>query len=169
MKDDFGYEVVDGQSIDYCFWNLLRSEDGYFVFIDTKWAYDGLLTADDVLYRSLNGLYYDVYYHVKQIPFSEFTISLLSRIYENYDLERFYKNIKVDLEFSNTIALAPKSVEDYLSRDTIDHIMIRPDEIAQLQTDLSNFRLIQSGKAWKLLRKYYSLRDLIIKVIRRDS
>ena len=168
-KDDFGYEVVHGQSIDYCFWNLLRSEDGHFVFIDTKWAYDGLLTADDVLYRNLNGLYYDIYYHVKQIPFSEFTISLLSRIYENYDFKRFYKNIKVDLDFSNTIALAPKSVEDYLSRDTIDNIMVRPDEIVQLQTELSNFRLIQQGRIWKLLRKYYRLRDRIMKAVRRDS
>ena len=158
-RDDFGYEVVDGRSIDYCFWNLLRGENGQLVFIDTKWAYDGFLTADDVLYRSLNGLYYDVYYHVKQIPFSEFTISLLSKVYENYDLERFYKNIKVDLDFSNTIALFPKSIEDYLSRDKIDHIRIRPDEIVQLQADLSNFRLIQSGRVWKLLGKYYSFRD----------
>lgn len=169
MRDDFGYEVVDGQSIDYCFWNLLRGKNGQFVFIDTKWAYDGFLTADDVLYRSLNGLYYDVYYHVKQIPFSEFTVSILSKVYENYDLDRLYKNIRVDLDFSNAIALFPKSTEDYLSRDKIDHIRIRPDEIIQLQANLSDFRLIQSGRAWKLLGKYYSLRDYVKKVVRRDS
>jgi O-antigen biosynthesis protein len=162
IRDDFGYEVVDGRSIDYCFWNLLRRNDGQLIFIDTKWAYDGFLTVDDVLYRNLNGLYYDVRYHVKQIPFSEFTISLLSKVYENYDLERFFKNIRVDLDFSNPIALFPKNIEDYLSRDKIDYVRIRPDEIIQIQGKLS-------GRAWKLLGKYYSLRDYLRKAIWRNS
>ncbi len=167
-RDNYGYEIVDGQSIDYCFWNLLRGEGGQLIFIDKKWTYDGPLTVDDVLFRSLNGLYYDVYYHVRQIPFSQFTISFLSRLYHQYDHERFNKNIEVDLDFSNTVALFPKEREYYLSRDIIDHITIRPDELLQLQADLSDFRLIQSGRAWKLLGKYYTIRDCVKKLIRRD-
>ena len=167
--DNFGYEFVDGRSIDYCFWNLLRSKNRQFVFIDKKWAYEGFLTADDVLFRSLNGLYYDVYYYVTQIPFSEFIVFLLSRIYKNYDVERLHKNIRVDLDFSNSIVLFPKSIDDYLSRDEIGIIRIKPDDIIQLQANLNDFRLIQSGRAWKLLGKYYSIRDYIKKVIRRDS
>lgn len=160
--DNDGYEIVDGRSIDYCFWNLLRDRNRNLLFIDKKWTYNSFLTVDDVLYRNLNGLYYDVRYHIKQIPFSEFIHSVLSNVYRNYDIKRLYKNIKVDLDFSNNITLSTKTMEYYISRDIIDYVRIMPGEIINLQGRLS-------GRAWKLLENYYKLKDYFKKVMREKS
>lgn len=160
--DNDGYEIVDGRSIDYCFWNLLRDENRNFLFIDKKWIYKGFLTADDVLFRNLNGLYNDIYFYKKQIPFSELIHLVLSRVYRNYDIKRFYKNIKVDLDFSNNINISAKTIEDYISRDIIKNVKIMPGEIINLQSKLS-------GRAWKLLENYYKFKDYFRKGVRGKS
>lgn len=100
--DTEGYPLVSGEAADYTFFNIIKSEDGKYNFIDRKWRFKDSIPADFVLYRNLC--------HVEFL-FGPFIpredpldlIEFMKEIYPSYNGERMQQNERLEELFQAEI------------------------------------------------------------------
>lgn len=110
--DEEGYPLVSGEAIDYCFWNLVEAEDATLIFIDRKWRHIGALPSDFALFRSLLYLFRDAHPFIQESQLSDFVIPVLNRVFSQYNLRRFQKNLSAEVEFQASVRRNPITVDD---------------------------------------------------------
>ncbi len=106
--DENGYHLVDGNAIDYTFWNLLITSDNEIIFIDKKWRYRDILPADFILFRNLCYLFDSIHPFIKEKNKSEFVINIVKRIYQQYNYIRLSQNENLEREFQTQICITPQ-------------------------------------------------------------
>lgn len=110
--DSDGYNLLKGESIDCCFNNIIRDNQGNLNFIDRKWVYKGILPEDYILFRSLLGLFGEIMPYIRAKKFSEFVIPIMKNVYDKYDESRFEKNLNLETLFYSEIANTPIKISD---------------------------------------------------------
>ncbi len=113
--DAEGYTLVSGKAIDYCLWNLNRTKDMKLQFIDQKWDYQERITEDFVIFRSLLGLYPEVYPFIAEEKQSNFIIKIMKEIYPQYNMERFTMNYIKEREFEKNITITDEVFDDNIA------------------------------------------------------
>lgn len=101
--DEDGYEYVDGTAIDYCLWNIVQDNTSKLHFIDRKWKYLRAITADFVIFRSIIGLYQDVYPFIEETKLSDFVIKIMQNLFPQYNKTRFDYNFRSEEEFMKQV------------------------------------------------------------------
>ncbi|MBA4390030.1 MAG: hypothetical protein C0399_03735 [Syntrophus sp. (in: bacteria)] len=166
--DQDGYHIIDGHAIDYCFWNLIQSDDQKFHFIDKKWQYKKQLTSDYIAFRNLYYLYYDLAPFITEENSQVFVMNVMNRIYPHYSIERYFQNLALESAFQSDIAstearsinnvtgISKKAYRTYM--DTLE---------GKYEQNEAVLRSIYASYGWKLLQKYYRMRDRYFPLVHR--
>lgn len=110
--DDQGYPLINGSAFDSVPWNIIVSGDSW-IEIDKEWVYQGLLSADFILYR---GLYYFLTWQQPHITRNSklkdrdpdaLIISLLKNIYPQYNEERYARNKSFETQLQSSLVALP--------------------------------------------------------------
>ncbi|NLW48832.1 MAG: methyltransferase domain-containing protein [Firmicutes bacterium] len=101
--DEEGYEYIDGAAIDYCLWNIVQDDASKLHFIDQKWKYLKAITADFVIFRSIIGLYGDVYPFIQESNLSDFVIRIMKKLFPKYNEVRFKYNLNMEEDFEKQV------------------------------------------------------------------
>lgn len=110
-NDEEGYQLISGQAVDYCFNNLIRTEAN-LVFIDRKWALEDEISEDYVMFRSLLGLFQEMFPFIQESKMSEFVIGLMKRMFPQYNYDRFATNLELESKFQSLVNTIPVICED---------------------------------------------------------
>lgn len=110
--DNEGYLLLKGESIDCCFNNIVRCKDKKLVFIDRKWRFKNNIQEDYVIFRSLWGLFNEMYPYIFENSLSQFIIPIMNNIYPNYDSRRFDMSLEQETIFQKDILLNPSQIKD---------------------------------------------------------
>lgn len=118
--DAEGYQLVNGQAVDYCFNNLIRSEDK-LVFIDRKWTLKAEIPEDYVLFRNLFGLFQEMSPFIPEYKSSEFVTKRMIVIFPQYDYSRFCSNLELESKFQSLVNTQPVICEDlFLKQKSVE-------------------------------------------------
>ncbi|UYO05191.1 glycosyltransferase [Paenibacillus sp. PSB04] len=98
---DFRY--VDGKALDFCFNNLIRTQDNRIIFVDRKWRYKGNITGDYVIFRSLLALYREAHPFIVEENAADFILPLMIKIFPHYTKNRMITQFKKEFGFWSTI------------------------------------------------------------------
>ena len=109
--DDEGYQLISGQAVDYCFNNLIRTE-AKLAFIDRKWVLEYEISEDYVMFRSLIGLFQEMFPFIQESKMSKFVIGLMKRIFPQYNYNRFATNLELESKFQSLVNIIPAICED---------------------------------------------------------
>lgn len=101
--DKYRFYYVRGESLDFSLNNLIRSSEGKIEFIDQKWSTEERITEDFVVFRNLNSLFQEMHNFIDFSKSSEFVISIMSRIYQSFDLQRLQECYKRESLFQNVV------------------------------------------------------------------
>ncbi len=168
-KDDEGYDLVDGNTVDYVLWNLIEADDESLNNIDRKWRFKEELPADYVLFRSLLGVFSYLGPFIKEKSFVQFTIQIISRIYPAYSEERLKMNLGLEVSFQgevgslkmiNFFELQPNCniFEDVQERNIAKQELAAKDR--QLAEKDQRIEDLMNSMSWRVtapLRKLYEL------------
>ncbi|HBE44061.1 MAG TPA: hypothetical protein DDW17_01075 [Deltaproteobacteria bacterium] len=162
QHDEEGYQLIDGKAVDYCFWNLIRNKSGTMVFIDRKWSFKKDITIDYIIFRNLYHLYNDIYPFVSEKTLSDFVFNIMQKLFTQYSSERHARNFAIESVFQNDITtlhynLAYTSAQ-YNIKSNFTYIRELESKIQQKELALQN---IYSSTGWRMLLKYYRIRDSI--------
>ncbi len=103
-KDEEGYDLVDGNAVDYVLWNLISLPDtGSIGFVDRKWRFKDELPADYVLFRSLAASLLVPF--IKDKGHIQFILSIINNIYPGYSKERLVKNVALEASFQSELRI----------------------------------------------------------------
>jgi trans-aconitate methyltransferase len=105
--DDEGYHLIDGRSIDCCFWNLLRTKDGQLVQIDNKWSHADMIPTDYVIFRNLLGLFTEARPFMGEADSLQFILPIMQGIFPLYTEERFHASMEREIDLQNSIRIHP--------------------------------------------------------------
>lgn len=111
--DDEGYQLLRGEAVDCCFNNIIRDVNEKLIFIDKKWKFKSSITEDYVIFRSLLGLFNEMYPYIQENSLSQFVIFIMSKIYPNYDRRRFEINLEIETLFQKDILNNPIQYKDF--------------------------------------------------------
>lgn len=109
--DEEGYQLIGGQAVDYCFNNLIRTEEN-LAFIDRKWVLEYKIYEDYVMFRSLLGLFQEMFPFIQESKMSDFVIGLMKRIFPQYNYTRFVTNLELESRFQSLVNIKPVICED---------------------------------------------------------
>lgn len=177
--DEEKYPLVDGASLDFAFWNLIRKVDGGIEFIDNKWTYNQSVPADYVLFRNLFWLFYQFGPFMQEKDIAMAVVELMRGVFPGYDATRQQANFKREDEFQSLVFDSPSSLESYVVdasnvRETIMSLRAsvrEKDELAatllgethNLQATLDD---IYQSRSWKVVSAYSRFMDRILAVVR---
>lgn len=106
INDKDGYPLLQGDSVDFIFRNIVKNEMG-LVGIDDEWSIIGYIPADYVVYRCITADIIGSQYpwiknKIKDID--KFTIELMKNLFPNYNRSRHNKNKQLEKSFQNLVA-----------------------------------------------------------------
>lgn len=107
--DDENYKIVKGAAFDFVFNNLIEDKDGKWVFIDKKWEANRTFTEDFIMFRAIKNIFIDMHPYIRYFSSNEFVMEFLSRLYDNFNIDRLNKLCKVEEECMNSIYYSFKS------------------------------------------------------------
>ncbi|NPA52516.1 MAG: class I SAM-dependent methyltransferase [Aquificae bacterium] len=102
-EDLQGYPLVNGEAIDFTYWNLKEDEQGRWHFFDKKWRLKTDITIDFVLFRNLLYLWEDFAPFVQGMTKEQFIFSTIQSIFPKYDIKRFQNHIDIEQTFQSSI------------------------------------------------------------------
>ena len=104
-EDAAEFPLMQGQSFDFTFYNIVKSESGP-VFIDTEWSADKELPADFILYRCVKSNILAAAHLSEKVQIKsrrKFTIEILKTLFAQYDNERYEYNRKLEKHFQGLV------------------------------------------------------------------
>jgi glycosyltransferase involved in cell wall biosynthesis/2-polyprenyl-3-methyl-5-hydroxy-6-metoxy-1,4-benzoquinol methylase len=143
-----GYPSIKGDTVDYTFWNLIKSPDNTIEFIDRKWKSKKALPADFILFRNLFWIFDKISPFLKNKDKSSFIISMIKDIYPQYSEERLI----VNLRFENAFQFFVTGENLHLSTDNLKQYNV----IEQVVQNQERFVRIQD------LQQTVTTKDLLI-------
>lgn len=156
-KDEEGYHLVDGGTVDYVFCNLIGTDDFGLCFIDRKWRFREELPADFVLFRSLYVSYVWLRPFIKEKDIVIFIAGILKKIYPDYGLERLKKNIQMEELFQSVVCNQEVSIK---LTDLQPAYAITVDYIKRLESKDRQLDAMLNTWSWKItapLRRLFKL------------
>jgi hypothetical protein len=166
--DSSGYPLVPGDKIDFCFWNLIKTAEGKFEFVDNKWKLSRDIPADFIIFRNLLYLFRDVYPFIQEKAFSEFSLPIMQSLFPSYSLDRFEENLIRESEFQSSIRLNPVHITDVIYSDADKSNLIGFSNMRNMLDQKESYILqLQSGRGWKLLNSYYTFKQKACEWIKR--
>ena len=165
LNDSEGYHLVNGEAIDYTFWNIIIDSDNTFNFIDKKWKSKDTLPADFILFRNLFNIYEKISPYLKNKNKKSFIIQMIQEIYPNYSEKRLIENLQSERLFQSFVSgkeqnftldsLVQYSVNEQVQQHkvltekvaTLDHTIISKDlQLLDLTNHVSNLNQIIANK-----------------------
>lgn len=101
--DREGYPSVSGDAFDYTFFNIIKTEEGDFRFIDKKWKFKSELPADYILFRNLFHIHTFFRPFVSEKDLLKFIYEIITKIYPNCSMERIKKSFLLEEEFQSGV------------------------------------------------------------------
>ncbi|MDP2183253.1 MAG: class I SAM-dependent methyltransferase [Actinomycetota bacterium] len=98
--DDEGYPLLHGASLDFAFWNLVRTPDGSLVLIDEKWECLAPIPADYLMFRNLLNTFGSFSAFVKPGPLAAIR-QLLEESYPQITDERIQAHFVRETDFQS--------------------------------------------------------------------
>ena len=98
-NDPDGYPLVNGEAIDYTFWNIIVTSENTLTLIDKKWRSKDPLTSDFILFRNLFNIFEKISPFLKNKNKKSFIIEMIQDIYPNYSEERLTANLQFERVF----------------------------------------------------------------------
>jgi len=152
--DDEGYHLIDGRSIDCCFWNLVRTKDGQLVQIDNKWRHTDMIPADYVIFRNLLQLFAEVHPFIAETDSSQFILPIMQRIFPRYGEERLHSSMKREIDFQNSIRIVPIDTSELRSvshtKSGLATFTTFKEVLQELQDVKGQLAQIKSSRAYRL-------------------
>ncbi|MBP7509014.1 MAG: class I SAM-dependent methyltransferase [Bacteroidetes bacterium] len=167
-KDEMGFQLVRGEAIDYCFWNLVRKEDSGLKFVDDKWSFNSSITEDFIIFRNLFYLFRDVYPFIEENDPEEFVIPIMKKLFSTFSSRRYDENLFKEAEFQSETQIKPVKVADMRANASARKhaIMSSAKYKSHMRTKEKQMEAILARRAWKIIDKYFKIKNRIIKLTR---
>jgi len=136
--DNEGYPYIQGEAIDFTFWNLILTSDNRICFIDRKWRSKNVITGDYILFRNLFAVYDWINPFIKKIAKSDFIIELIQHIYPQYTYARLQENVQSEEIFQSFASGNP--VRLLMDEKTHPLFNYRYEKIKQLTSEIEVLR-----------------------------
>ncbi len=149
-KDEEGYHLVDGITVDYVFWNLIKTPDQSLCSIDRKWKFREQLPADFVLFRSLYGSYVSMSPFIKEKDFITFITDILNKIYSDYGEERLIKNLQLEESFQSAVHNRVITIELFDIRPSDDLVNMIKTKDMQLVAKDKYIQFLLNSYSWRV-------------------
>ncbi len=136
ITDPEGYPLVNGEAIDYTFWNIIVSPENTFNFIDKKWLSKEPLPADLILFRNVYHIFEKIGPFFKNKNKNLFIIEMLQDIYPQYSEHRLTENFQFEALFQEFVSgkeqtYFPGSPSPYSVNEQIDEMRAQVININQ--------------------------------------
>lgn len=159
-KDEESFDLLDGKSVDFTFWNLIRDEINYqnLIYIDREWEFNDYIPIDFIVFRNL--FYFLTKYSTEQkISLLDLIYKIMKEIFSNYKLERLLKIIKIEENFQNIVVNRKQDLFKILKESKpIRYIEDYQMYIEYLENEINK---IKSSRGWKLLQIYYKIKKIL--------
>ncbi len=103
-KDEEGFLLVNGEAIDFTYWNLKEDNHGNWNFFDRKWTLKKEIPLDFILFRNLFYLWFDFSPFIPQLSQKEFVTSLIQRIFPDFSSTRYEEHVKMENIFQTEVS-----------------------------------------------------------------
>lgn len=164
-KDEEGFELLDGNSVDYTFWNIIREENyKNLIYIDREWEFTCNIPIDFIVFRNL--FYFSIKYITDlKVSFFDLIYKIMKEIFNNYKIERFIKIIKMEEKFQNFVINKKQDIFKILKEaEPIKYIEDYQSYIECLENEIDRIKL---SKVWKLFQIYYKIKNILKRDFKR--
>lgn len=158
-KDEDGFELLDGNSVDFTFWKIIREEKyKNLIYIDREWVFTCNIPIDFVVFR--NSLYFLIKYVTDQkVIFFDLIYKIMKEIFNNYKLERMIKIIKMEEDFQNFVINGKQDIFKILKETKpIKYIEDYQSYLEYLENEIYRIKL---SRAWKIIQIYYKIKKIL--------
>lgn len=160
--DNEGFALLDGKSVDFTFWNIIKDNDGNFIYIDKEWEFTQQISIDYLIFRNL--LYFLLKYNINlNENLLDLIYYIMLKIFDSYNNNRLLMNIKIEEDFQSYIVNQKIDILKLLKETpSIKYIDDFYSYIETLENIKLYFEGIKKSRAWKLLQLYYRIKAKLI-------
>ena len=174
INDPEEYPLVNGEAIDYTFWNIIVSSQNKLNFIDKKWRSKDPLPVDFVLFRNLLNIFDKMSPYLKNKNKKLFIIETIQEIYPHYSEKRLTENLQFERRFQSFVSgreqnFTIDSFVQYCFNEQVQQNQVMTVQVTNLnQTlesrdqqvlELSNQVTNLNQEITRLYKQYYILKE----------
>jgi GT2 family glycosyltransferase/glycosyltransferase involved in cell wall biosynthesis len=155
-------ECLELANLDLTFENIILDLQGNYSIIDYEWVFEFSIPVDFIMYRSLNRFYF---------KYREYLDKFITK-------NEIFRFVNIDTTKATIFERMEESFQEYVygkcGRDRTCFVSgnylknVRPmaelESLAEANQRLREIEFIQSGHGWRLLTKYFKLRDKLLPV-----